>query len=95
VSEPVRDVIVDEIKEFMEEQRKRLASYGGDDDDDDDYFDNDAEMDYGDDPNDDDEDLGSDPSSPSKKDWTPNQTQVLFFLLFKILKPWRDSNPRY
>jgi len=48
------------MKEFMDEQRKRYATLGDDIDDDDDYYDNDAEMDYGDDPNDDEEV----PSSP-------------------------------
>ena len=42
---------VEEIKEFMEEQRKRFSDLGSDDDYDD-YYDNDAEIDYGDDPND-------------------------------------------
>lgn len=43
-----RDMTVEEIKEFMNEQRKRLAlGDGEEEDDDDDYYDNDAEMDYG------------------------------------------------
>lgn len=59
-AEPARDMSVEEMKEFMDEQRKRYATLGDDIDDDDDYYDNDAEMDYGDDPNDDEEV----PSSP-------------------------------
>jgi hypothetical protein len=53
---------VEEIKEFMEEQRKRFSSFGSDDDYDD-YYDNDAEIDYGDDPND--EDDATQPTSTS------------------------------
>ena len=56
---------VEEIKEFMEEQRKRFSGSGfGSDDDYDDYYDNDAEIDYGDDPND--EDDAVTPSQPSR-----------------------------
>ena len=62
VSEPARDMSVEEIKEFMEEQRKRFSGYGSDDDYDD-YYDNDAEIDYGDDPNDEDDAVPSSQTS--------------------------------
>ena len=50
------------MKEFMDEQRKRFATLNDNDDDDDDYYDNDAEMDYGDDPNDDEDAISQLPS---------------------------------
>ena len=49
------------MKEFMDEQRKRFATLN--DDYDDDYYDNDAEMDYGDDPNDEEDAISQLPSS--------------------------------
>ena len=56
---------VEEMKEFMDEQRKRFATLNdNDDDDDDDYYDNDAEMDYGDDPNDEEDAISQMPSHP-------------------------------
>jgi hypothetical protein len=54
-SEEPKEMSVEELREFMAEQRKRLQAIG-DDDDADDYFDNDAGLDYDDDHGDDDED---------------------------------------
>ena len=91
---------VQEMKEFMEEQRKRFAAAGSDDDYDDDYFDNDAEMDYGDDPNDDEEAIQSSPTAATQSisrgqqiiSSPSHQIQVQNLLLKKDNSFWSPRN---
>eukprot|EP00095_Tigriopus_kingsejongensis_P010052 maker-scaffold99_size374999-snap-gene-0.21 protein:Tk10052 transcript:maker-scaffold99_size374999-snap-gene-0.21-mRNA-1 annotation:"centrosome-associated zinc finger protein cp190" len=70
---PPKDMSVDELKEFMAEQRKRLTElgdYAGMDDDDDDFFDNDETgLDY----EDEDDETPDEPETPKPKIATPTK----------------------